>query len=77
MNNEKGQQAYRKLSYFFENKIPVHFSLYSGGWKNGLILDLNEKMLTLVLEEFVEGELSFLLENVIVNSIVKFKEKGE
>ncbi len=77
MNNELGQQVYRKLSYFFENKIPVHFTLHSGGWKNGLILDLNEKQLTLVLQEFVEGELSFLLENVIVDSIVKFREKRE
>ncbi len=75
MNNELGKQVYRKLSYFFENKIPVHFTLHSGGWKNGLILDLNEEKLTLVLEEFVEGELPFLLENIILNSIVKFKEK--
>jgi len=77
MNNEQGKQAYRKLLYFFENKIPVHFGLYSGGWKNGYILDLNEKMLTLVIKEFVEGELPILLENVIVDTIVKFKEKGE
>ena len=77
MNNELGKQVYRKLLYFFENKIPVHFSLHSGGWKNGLILDLSEKMSTLVLEEFVEGELPFLLENIILDSIVKFKRIGE
>ena len=76
MNNEIGLQVYRKLLYFFENKIPIHFSLHSGGWKNGKIIDLNEKQLTLVLLEFVEGELPFLLENIILDSIVKFREKG-
>ncbi len=76
MNNELGRKVYRKLSYFYEKKIPVHFSLISGGWKNGEIIDLNENTLTLVLKEFVEGELPFLLENIDPNSIVKFKEKS-
>lgn len=77
MNNEIGKQVYRKLLYFFENKISVHFSLYSGGWKNGLILDLNEEKLTLVLKEFVEGELPFLLENIILESIKPFRKREE
>jgi len=76
MNNEIGKQVYRKLIYFFKNKLPVHFSLYSGGWKNGYLIDLNEKELTLVLKEFVEGELPFLLENIKLDSIVRYKEKG-
>lgn len=75
MNNEQGKQVFRKLTYFFENKIPIHFSLYSGGWKNGIILDLNEQKLTLVLKEFIEGELPFLLENIILDSIKRFTEK--
>ncbi|HUS49453.1 MAG TPA: hypothetical protein VMZ91_04775 [Candidatus Paceibacterota bacterium] len=77
MNNELGKQVYRKLTYFFEKNMPIHFSLYSGGWKNGLILDLNEKKLTLVLDEFVEGELPFLLENIKIESIKRFIEKGK
>lgn len=77
MINEKGKQAFRKLVYFQENKIPIHFSLISGGWKNGKIVSLSEDKLTLVLNEFVEGELPFLLENIDVNSIVKFREKEE
>ena len=77
MKNELGTQAYRKLIYFFENKIPIHFSLNSGGWKNGIIIDLNEKKLTLVLNEFVEGELPFLLEDIKLDSIKPFKEKEE
>lgn len=75
MNNELGRKVYRKLSYFFENKTPVHFSLHSGGWKNGLIVDLDEKKLTLILKEFVEGELPFLLEDIYIDSIKPFKKK--
>lgn len=77
MENELGKQVFRKLVYFNENKIPIHFSLISGGWKNGEIINLNEDKLTLVLNEFVEGELPFLLENININSIVKFREKEE
>ena len=77
MNNELGKQVYRKLTYFYENEILVHFSLNSGGWKNGKIIDLNEKKLTLILKENVEGELPFLCEEIKINSISKFKEKGE
>ena len=75
MNNELGNKVYRKLLYFFENKIPIHFSLYAGGWKNGLILDLSEEKLTLVLKEFVEGELPFLCEDIILDSIKSFKKE--
>ncbi len=77
MENELGKQVFRKLVYFNENGIPIHFSLISGGWKNGKIINLDEDKLTLILDEFVEGELPFLLENIDVNSIVKFREKGE
>ncbi len=77
MENELGKQVFRKLIYFQENKLPIHFSLISGGWKNGKIIKLDEDKLTLVLNEFVEGELPFLLENIDVNSIVKFREKEE
>ena len=75
MTNETGKQVYRKLSYFYDGKIPVHFSLKNNGWKNGLIIDLNETKLTMVLKENVEGELPFLLEDIDVNSIKPFKEK--
>ena len=75
MNNELGKQVYRKLIYFYENKISVHFSLISSGWKYGKIIDLNEKKLTLILEENVEGKLPFLCEEIKINSIFKFKDK--
>ncbi len=72
-----GNEAYRKLEYFSTNNIPVHFCLMKGGWKNGEIIDLNEDKLTLVLKEFKEGMLPFLLEEIDPNTIEAFKEKGE
>ena len=77
MTDELGKKVFRKLVYFQENNLPIHFRLISGGWKNGEIISLNEDKLTLVLNEFVEGELLFLLENINIDSIVKFREKEE
>ena len=78
MNNEIGLKVYRKLLYFYEKKIPVHFSLNNNrGWKNGNIKDLSEEKLTLVLEEFEEGHLPFLLEEINPDSIVEFKKREE
>ena len=77
MNNEIGEESYRKLLYFFEKKIAVHFTTFSGAWKNGIILDLNEKKLTLVLKEFVDGNLPFLLEEINPSSIKEYRERGK
>lgn len=75
MKNEIGQINYRKLLYYFENKIPVHFKDLNKIFYNGLILDLNEEKLTLVLKERTRGEIPILLEDIDPNSITKFKER--
>ncbi len=77
MNNELGEQVYRKLHYFYINKISVHFDLVRGGWKNGKLIELDEDGLTFVLNENVEGMLPFLCEEVRIDSIAKFREKKE
>ena len=77
MNNELGEQVYRKLHYFYTNGILVHFDLVRGGWKNGKVINLNEKELTFTLKENVEGEMPFLCEEVEINSIAKFREKKD
>ena len=76
-NDDKGHRVFRKLNYFFENQIPVHFKIENGDFRNGLVLDLNEDKLTLVLREFVFGEMPFLLEDIKEESIRKFEEKVE
>jgi len=77
MNEEQTKQAFRKLGYFFKNNINIHFSLTSGGWKNGKIKNLDEDKMLMVLDENEEGELPILIENIVFDSIKKFKELGE
>lgn len=71
-----GTEAYRKFKYFYDNEILVHFCLLKGGWKNGLILDLNEDKLTLVLKENKEGVLPFLLEEINPDNIEAYRGEG-
>ncbi len=69
--------TYRKLIYFFENKIKVHFKDKDKIFYNGLIIDLNEEKMTLVLQERMKGTIPILLELIDTNSISEFKEVGE
>lgn len=77
MTNEIGQKNYRQLLYFFENKIKIHFKDFDNIFYNGLILDLSEKKLTMVLQERIRGTIPILLEFIKPESITEFKEVGE
>lgn len=77
MINETGQNNYRKLLYYFENKVLVHFKDLDNIFYNGLIIDLNEEKLTMVLSERIRGEIPILLEDINEDSIIKFEEKGK
>jgi len=78
MTNDKGHKIYRKLLYYFENKLPVHFKLeLNNDFRNGYIIDLNEEKLTLVLNEFVMGSIPFLLEDIKEGSISEYQGKNE
>lgn len=74
---ENNDRIYRKLLYFYEKKIPVHFCLHSPGWKNGVIKELNKKEQTMILNEMREGELNFLLEEININTIQPYKTPEE
>jgi len=75
MTNDEDNRTYRKLFYFYTNKIPVHFKLETGEFRNGEILDLNLKKSTIIFKEFVIGDIPILLEEINPNSISKFTEK--
>ena len=77
MRNEIGERNYRKLLYYFKNYIVVHFTDMDKIFYNGIILDLDEEKLTMVLMERIKGEMPFLLECINEDSICKFKEEGE
>jgi len=73
--NKKGLRIYRKLLYYFENKIPIHVNSIFG-FRNGMILDLNEEKLTVVIDDIKEAA-PILLEDIFEDSIDKFKEIGK
>jgi hypothetical protein len=71
-------RIYRKLAYFYEKKIPVHFCLIDcPGWKNGVIKELNQEKYILILDEIREGELNFLLDEISINSIQPYRTPEE
>lgn len=75
MTKEKiAHECFRKFSYFFENKIKVHFKDFDDIFYNGLIIDLSEKKLTMILSENVRGTIPILLECINPDSISKFNE---
>jgi len=76
--NEYGRRVYRKLLYFSERGQAVHFTASeTGAFYNGIILDLNEDKLTMVLKEFKFGEIPFLLEDINEDSIAAYTSKKE
>ena len=77
MTNEIGDINYRKLIYFYENKILVHFKDIDDIFYNGLILNLNREGHVLILKERVKGEIPITLENIKTDSICKFTETKE
>ena len=77
MKHEKfAQDSYRKLHYFFKNKIKVHFKDLDEIFYNGFIIDLNEKKFTMVLAEDIRGTMPILLEFVNPDSIREYTEVG-
>lgn len=75
--NEIGEGNYRKLLYFFEKKIKIHFKDLDDIFYNGEIVDLDQEKLCMVLRERIRGTMPILLEFIKPDSIVKFKEEGE
>ena len=77
MTNEIGDINYRKLVYFYENKILVHFKDIADIFYNGLILNLNREGHILILQERVKGNIPITLENIKTDSICEFTELRE
>ena len=75
--NDKAARIFRKLIYFYVNKLPIHFKLETGEFRNGIILDLSEIKFTLVLKEKVMGTIPLLLEDIKESSIEEYKIEGK
>jgi hypothetical protein len=61
--------VYKKLLFYYEKSIPVHFSMIQGGWVNGLILELDEEYKMVILKEFLNGKMSFLCNEIKLHTI--------
>ena len=57
------------VNYFYENKYTIHVTLYSGVWKNGLILKIEKDHF--ILDEFKEGETPILFS--AIKDVSKYK----
>ena len=77
MRNDIGERNYRKLFYYFDKNIWVHFKDLDGIFYNGLIIDLNKERKTMILRERIKGEMPFLLEFIDPDSIFPFKLNKE
>lgn len=76
MTNDKiAYEVYRKLTYFFDNKIKVHFKDLDNVFYNGEIVDIRLNELTLIFNERVKGTIPILLEFIKPNSIVEMEER--
>jgi len=78
MTNETiARDNFRKLIYFFENKIRIHFKDFDNIFYNGMIINLDEKKLTMILDERIKGTIPILLEFINPDSISEYREVKE
>jgi len=69
--NERNKTLYEIAKFYKDNNKPVHITLKSGGWLNGLILSVNEDFKDrLVLMEERYGEMLVLFERIKDDGIV-------
>lgn len=73
--NEKNEGIYKLAKYYFSKQIPVHVTLISGKWYNGIIMDVSEDFkdrLVLLDEKF--GEMIIFLDRIVEDGIEPRKE---
>lgn len=75
MTDDKNNEIFRKLFYFFEKQIPVHFKDKDEIFYNGYIIDLSEEKNIIVLKERIKGTMPILLECIKSDSIRKMEAR--
>lgn len=80
MSKEYNNEVGRKLEFFKNNGKKIHIRIIKGGdagfFRNGFVLDVSFVQKCFVFVDDVKGELPYLFEEVDVDSIVGYKEKG-
>ena len=62
----------KRVEYFFKNQIPIHISLKTERWLNGIILEVSDEFF--ILKEFKEGEKPIFYIEILPNGIEPFTE---
>ena len=73
-------KIHRTLEFYKANGKKVHLRIIAGAdkgcWRNGFILDVSLDQRCFIFIDDVLGERPYLFEEVDVNSIVGFRERG-
>jgi len=72
--NEKNENVFRKLKYFFDNKIQVHIVEEDGTFHNGFLKDLVLDEGLVVIVDRKDGVNVIFAESIVLSSIEEFKE---
>ena len=79
MSDDNNESIGRKLEFFKTNGKKIHIKIIAGVdagyFRNGFVLDVSLSQRCFVFVDDKKGELSYLFEEVDVNSIKPFKEK--
>ena len=80
MSDEQYEVIGRKLEFFKVNGKKIHIKIIAGGdagyFRNGFVLDVSFTQKCFVFIDDKKGELPYLFEEVDVDSINLFREKG-
>lgn len=61
-----------QLKHFYNRSCAIHFNTTWGDWRNAIIREINEKEETVVLKEFVLGNIEVKFEDINPNSIEEY-----
>lgn len=75
MNENNADDVMRKLKYFLDNKIPVHFTEEDGTFYNGILKDivLEDKVICIIDRK--DGMNIILADKIILGTIAPVKEE--
>jgi len=76
MNEQKNEALYNVAKYYFSKQIPVHITLISGRWYNGIIVQVNgdfKDRLVLLDKKF--GEMLIYFDRIVEDGIEPKKEE--
>jgi len=81
MTKDNNDKIYRTLEFYKESGKKVHLKIIAGAdkgcFRNGFVIDVSLSQRCFVFLDSVLGERPYLFEEVDVNSIVGYKERGE